>query len=122
MAFFPLVTWVITAFSLNPPVRNCEIIQSMDQNRCVNSYLLNGSLLEGVVGNNGVLAAGVAGSAVGVEDLLASINVASESRASGEDSSSSSSNLGDSSHLLGLQCRHKLWRYLLEQQDHRHGH
>ena len=56
--------------------------------------LLDGGLLEGVVGHNGVLAAGVAGSAVGVEDLLASASVTGEGGGGDKEGSTGDGDLG----------------------------
>ena len=57
-------------------------------------YLLDGGLLEGVVGHNGVLAAGVAGSAVGVEDLLTGTGVTGKGGGGHEEGGTGSGHLG----------------------------
>ena len=62
-------------------------------------HLLNSSLLEGMISNDRVLAAGMASSAVCVENLLALVEVASESRGSHKEGSAGS---GDLHHVVLL--------------------
>jgi hypothetical protein len=62
-------------------------------------HLLNGGLLEGMISNDRVLAASMASSAVGVENLLARVEVASESRGGHKEGSAGS---GDLRHIVLL--------------------